>query len=250
MARLRSGGRLAAIGGASTAVAVALLVLVSPFAAAAPLTVDKAPYVGAHAFYAHSFFTYGACGTAKIKVAQQFNVTSGEAVVATHAGGKNCLGANRVHTSEWLRGPVFNATSSGTFTVAFNWRVSWSASGIATRSGKFETNGGIRLLGNLFDTTTRTWVLGGATPTPAFKQLFYVSAGAWSWSGVNQTVLVSFNANLTAGNHYLFYAELDTAAWANSRCLGGGGCFGAMASVNIDVASGGNGAWLLSMTVT
>jgi hypothetical protein len=163
----------------------------------------------------------------------------------------------RITTLDGFRGPAFTAASSGIHQVTYRWQITWSASGsqggfcppspcVAARSDTVK----ISLFGNLYDKTTGLWLLGGASPQNQSVSVFHGS-GVFSHSGSGQNFSVRFNVTLTAGDQYLFLTGLQTVDTSKVStgchvpfCFGG-----ATVGAAVNVATGGNRALVLSMSV-
>jgi len=254
---------------------VALLLIPSPIAGAAPLHYTRnidyhAPFLGGSAVTGEASV---GCGTVNptVSVPPTASLTNGSALVAggvTVAGNgaypDACLSTTPSSLSlmAGFRGPPFDASESWNGTLSYEWNVSWAVNASCVCTVKVfshivpiaHSQSTIELFGNLFDASTSTWVLGGAVPDNKIATIYH-SSSEGNHSGFRD-VSIRFPVSLTYGDRYLFYTGLavNLTAWALEYCPFDlrGHCLHwevGMASDSIDVGSAGHGATLLAMKV-
>lgn len=254
MAR-RQAGRLGATVIASVAVSLVALVLLPSVAGTTTLIRDTAPYTGAAPIARHSPAQNGTCATAQSMLVGHLRASTASGDFLT--GSSACASGPApwwypnyptISTSVGFLGPAFTLTSGGTRQVAYQWEITWNASGTGTGSGRPAVN--ISLFGNLYDKTTGTWVLGGSSAQNEWVSVFYAS-GPFSSGAAAQKVTVSFDASLMKGDRYQFYTVLRTSvvAYAATNCYDSK-CHVGHASALLNINSGGDYAAVLSMSVT
>jgi hypothetical protein len=219
---------------------LALIVLTSPFAGASTTIVKNPPFTGATPF-AHNASHVSSChAMTTILVAPQAHVRTGKVVSESSAfAGANCGGGSyaRIHTDAGFNGSTFHVSKTGAHQITFKWRVS----GNLARSGScwFVCGANVSLFANVFDNTTRSWVLGGSSPNDAISVVISSSHFSGNFSGSFSLIV---HANLTSGHQYLLFSGLSTFASWNGNVKAGG-------SYQVDVGSTGHGAWLSSIRI-
>ncbi|MCI4347001.1 MAG: hypothetical protein L3J97_00065 [Thermoplasmata archaeon] len=154
----------------------ALLVLTSPFAAAAPIIGLHAPYLGATTFASNSTATSTLClwaagnqSISSVSVPPAAHPNNGNVVakivacaVATTKGGTWVSRTAYITSTEGFLVPGFTANSSRSYSVTYAWHVSWNLSGAFT--------------GNLLTTKANVrFPLDEKIPVPLVKKLVKAS---------------------------------------------------------------------------
>jgi hypothetical protein len=261
------------VGSVAVGAFLALVILTTPLAIAAPPTPTAnsaqigAPFTGAIPFASYSAVGCGSFGPALI-VPPAASVSNGSVRAAamlsakgSDAGYGGCAASDpgSVMMTEGLYGPAFTARSSGNQSIVYTWNVRWA---VNFTCGCYTTlvyhligplAGGasnVSLIGNLFDRTTGTWALGnsglsGKVATVSSRDVAGDRHGS-------KNVTVRFVTALTRGDQYLFYTAMNTSftVYATGLCFHFfRGCvwrYGS-AKVELNVGADGNRAEILSM---
>jgi hypothetical protein len=245
----------AAAGLVAAAILVVFLLVASPIAGATPLVRDTPPYAVAKAFKHSSPPWIGTCATSDSYLVGVPRVDPTTGVV--HAGAWACATGPApggppnypyITTDYGFRGPSFTASSTGSHQVAYQWKISWNASGYSYLSGRPDI--AVKLFGNLYDQTTKTWML-GAPPNGGDWITVFDDNRTFVSVGVDQSYTLRFDVTLTSGDTYEFYTGMHTSTvvYAATYYYAGKWHYGyGVALLNVD--SDGNGATVLSMSVT
>jgi hypothetical protein len=241
--------------GIGAALLVALLTL--PLVADARATVSyRPPYVGAIPIASNNTFIFSPYGNhrcgAVVSVAPNANVANGRIAFADNVSARGLWGLSVCHVVETVvagfLGPSFTAGSSVTQRVRYHWLVNWSA---GTHEDGYVR---IELVGNLYDNTSRAWVLTSDPTILVFKSGFaanYHHSNSTA-SATDQQLNLTVRATLVKGHQYLFYSELNSTCSALGDEYPGNGYGWTVyhaGSAWVNLAVSGNGAVLRSITV-
>ena len=157
-----------------------------------------------------------------------------------------------------ILGPGFSVTSSGSYNISYSLMVGWHYS--IQAGGVGSGRAVLSILGNLYDNSTGTWVIGGVALLGNQTSVLNASCSSSSSLGcVNRSVpnggrVVDQNltATLTAGDSYLFYVVVVvTISASGGRTISGSSQPGSAAvSLETNFTGAKHGIRVLSMTVS
>ncbi|MCI4346927.1 MAG: hypothetical protein L3K07_09300, partial [Thermoplasmata archaeon] len=230
-----------------------------PGASATPLYSFSAPYVGMSKAMGNSVSSYGCAASATEPVAPAFSAHTGKFVTKASTSAGGCAGSSynyaSVSTSVSLEGPSFLIGSNGSYKVMVTWSAAYSAK-LAVHGHSFYNNTsyafvyaavGIDAYFYIFDETANTYVFGQGT--------YYASIAAWTLSSTGSVSVSSGPAatqlwqyaHLQGGHTYETYITLYTGVYAYEYQYGG--TFHNSASASLNLATNGNGASLVRISV-
>ncbi|MCI4347000.1 MAG: hypothetical protein L3J97_00060 [Thermoplasmata archaeon] len=155
-----------------------------------------------------------------------------------------------IQTSSGFMGPGFKLRTSGNHTVVYRWHIDWliKASVASGPHSGAVVLANITLFGNVYDTTTSTWVFGQDIAHVVYNLTLHPSFGRFNYSG-SQNVTLTLRMSLTGGDQYLFFTGLFTSV--SVRAVSGcySLCGDAWAFAVVNVGSNGHRASVLSMKV-
>ena len=202
-------------------------------------TTWKPPFPGLAAVDSHH---HSGCTSFSIR---SVTVATGEVETNSTAKAGSVIPAcptSSLNTTLGFESPRFSPTSTGPHKVTFKWGISWNATLKAAcgRAGCSQAHGALTLLGSLGDDTTGRLVHGVQILVWSGS---VANASSQSFGGSGSNFTLSFSANLN-GTHA--YHRLSTLV-AQVRASAPAGGLPALSRLN--VGSGSDGAWLLSVAV-
>ena len=246
----RGVGALVSLGAAATFATVALLLIVTPLAAATSVATFTAPY-GGKSVNTSSSSAQGCGASVTVGHKPTFNRTlgAGHVKAATSAGA--CTSADsQAGYDAWMgvSGLSFKAAVSGSHTVTASWKVSWSGSlsmsaGAAAAGGQATVE--VYLTTVVKDTTTSTSY---SAPTVFLYQKDLTAAGTLSVGSVGSSGTSTIAAlALASGHSYTITVEIVVDLQAT---VPQGAASGSAAGASVDLTSGSYGAVLSSVVVS
>ena len=205
-------------------VTVIVACLLAPATFASPPMIKSPPTTSSTAFNSSSYHSVGCGSTSSSAFA---NTSTGNVYVRAEVltnSSVSCAESGQVSATAGFLGPGFVQPTSGTFKIVYKWNVSWTAfatGGVSGGCTKVRLRG--LLFGNLLDRTKGTWALGGSYR--ASQENFLIKRGtcpsSYSVSGSHKSI--QFNASLSAGDTYEYYAGATAKVYliANPSCPSG-----------------------------
>lgn len=267
MARLRSGGRLAFIGGSSLVVLLTVALILPGASAAQPSPRFHAPYLSAISI-AKTSFARG-CGSGQIPTPAAVNATSGTSVFSAKVTSGVCTGISYHSGRGWASGLAglripFSVGSNGSHVVSVSWSVAWNASTSVNSCFTSSSSASSAVKGELFlyviDLTNATTISTGHHPG-VFVSLASVSGGSKVSAGTRNITLAlhatMVSTHLYEIKTYVFVEVSASAAQCHVNCCGvpagglvnGHGAAWATSRASLDLAGPGLGATLVSAKV-
>jgi len=251
-------------GGIVLAVASVLVLTLPPTHAisltASPPLALKPPFTGAQAIADVSFNQTGPCAAANLSSVNS-SIQSGR-ITSVNTLSVKCpnSAATLVATTGFL-GPGFLVASSGNYNVSYSlfigWRDNLASSGVGSSSVV------LSVVGNLYDNTTGSWVLGSNASQG--NRTVLLTANCSSTSGGSCLVrssslgadrpipvLSSFQASLVAGDSYLFYVVQIVSFIVHGGLASNGSVVAGSGFVHVGATyfGAGHGNFIVSMKVS
>ncbi len=237
-------------GAAASLGVIALLLVVSPLAAATAVASFSAPYTGGTAYQYRDPVSQGCGQTLTVKVPATFVLSSGKATGQASAKASPCSTADSQASYDGtmgVKGLSFAAKSGATVTVKAAWTVTWNVSASMTSQAAAagaQSTVEIYLILQITDTTAKKST-SAATVFVVQKDLS--SATSYAAYGVSKSYAsVLSGYALTGGHTYSIYAAL---AFSVQAVVPQGSPSGSVTTAYVDLASGSHGGLLASVSV-
>jgi hypothetical protein len=180
-------------------------------------------------------------GTNTIGVAPSANTVNG-VMLADTTSATSSTGSASITTETGFWGPSGAFVNPHNYNVYYNFTITWSVS-LSTSAcafGHSSASASIVLYGNVYDSTSGTWVLSTAASTTVTSHSITCGTAPWGGSATMASYQVKFAASFQASVTYQYYSYVLVTTSATGAGLAGG------SSANANIGTGSNYAQLAS----